>query len=118
MYSITPSDLEKISDVDVSFGTTMLLPKEKDIPEDFKDYGKNEIYFKIVNSLFYGFTPPDADIEFKDGFDPNKVLRVVRAHLASWEPKHQHKTAGVAYMLKSMCTIMPKEKFGRTLDKQ
>lgn len=107
MYSITPADIEKITEVDVSFGTKMFLPEEKDIPEDFKDYGENEMYFKIVNSLFFGTTLPNGNIEFKEGFDPSKVLRAVRAHLASWEPKHQHKTAGVAYMLKCMCTITP-----------
>lgn len=105
MYVILPSDIEKITDVDLFFGTTILLPKAEDIPVDFKEQGDDEIYFKIVNSLFYGFQLPNGNIEFKDGFEPNKVLRVVRAHLASWGPAHEHKTVGVAYMLKCMCTI-------------
>lgn len=98
---------------DVAFGTTLLLPKMEVIPDDFSENNQEDrLYFKIVNSLFYGFTPPEANVEFKDGFEPNKVLRVVRAHLASWESKHEDKILAVAYMLKCMCTIMPKEQFG------
>lgn len=107
MYSITPSDLKKITDADLSFGTTMLLPKAEDMPVDFEDRGEEEIYFKVVNSLFYGFQLPDADIEFNEGFAPDKVLRAVRAHLASCETKHEDKILAVAYMLKCMCTITP-----------
>lgn len=110
MYTITPSDLETITDVDLTFGTTKLLPKTDNIPNDFRERGDDLPYFQVVNALFSGKPLVSGDVEFKDGFDPEKVVRVVRAHLASWEPKHEHKISGVAYMLKCMCTITPSKK--------
>lgn len=110
MYTITPSDLETITDVDLAFGTTKFLPKMEDIPDDFKERGIDLPYFQIVNTLFYGSPPPDGNVEFKEGFEPEKVVRAARAHIASWKPKHEHKIIGVAYMLKCMCTLTPLKK--------
>ena len=110
MYTITPANLEMIDDVDLAFGTTKLLPKMEQIPADFEERGNDLIYFKIVNSLFYGTPLPEGNVEFKEGFEPEKVVRAARAHLASWEPNHEDKTIGVAYMLKCICTITPSKK--------
>ncbi len=33
------------------------------------------------------------------------VVRTVRAHLASFEPQHQHKIAGVAFLLSQMAIV-------------
>lgn len=110
MYIITPYDLETITDVDLAFGTTKLLPKMGDIPEDFEERGVDLLYFQIVNSLFYGLPLPEGNVEFIEGFEPgDRVLRAIRAHLASWQPKHEDKMLGVAYMLKCMCVITPKQ---------
>ena len=35
----------------------------------------------------------------KEGVDTKKALRHVKAVLGSWEPKHEHKEAGVAFLL-------------------
>lgn len=114
-YVITPSDIEKITNVEMAFGATALLPKMENIPDDFSEENKeDELYFKIVNALFYNTSLPQGNVEFKEGFEPEKVICVIRAHLASWDPKHEHKTIGVAYMLKCMCTITPINKKEQT----
>lgn len=104
-YTITPANLELIDDVDLAFGTTKLLPMLEQIPSDFKERDGDLLYFKVVNSLFYGLSLPQGNVEFKEGFEPEKVVRAVRAHLASWEPKHEHKMTCVAYMLKCMAEL-------------
>lgn len=109
-YTIMPADLDAITDVEVAFGTTKLLPKMEQIPADFKERGDDLIYFQIVNSLFCGTPLPKGNVVFNEGFEQGKVVRAARAHIASWEPKHEHKTIGVAYMLKCMCTITPSKK--------
>lgn len=105
VYAITPEDTKKIDDVDVAFGTTKLLPKMEDIPKEFIINGGNE-YTKLAEKVFYG-SPLSGSILFRDGFDQKLFVRTVRAHLASFEPKHEHKIAGVGYMISKMATITP-----------
>ena len=106
-YSITPADVASITDLEIAFGTTRLPPEVEAIPAEFKSQCGN-IYTRITDSIFMGTDMPQGEIVMKDGFDPETVNRCVRAHICSWSPKHEHKIAGVGYMISMMMTIVEK----------
>lgn len=95
-YTVTPADMASISDAEVTFGTMRLLPAWQDIPQDF---GRGNRYTELASALFNGSELPNWEIEMKEGFDPQVLNRAVRAHLQSFGPKHEHKIAGVGYMI-------------------
>jgi len=108
-YTITPADFASITDVEMAFSTDRLLPSWDDIPQEFKD---GNAYTNLVDALFAGVTLPDGNIEMKPGFTPEALNRAVRAHLQSFGPKHEHKVAGVAFMIASSCTFEPAQARG------
>lgn len=95
-YTITPEDMSSISDLDMAFSTERLLPAWEDIPADFRN---GNLYTRLAESIFYGLELPVCKIEMKEGFAPLALNRAVRAHLQSFGPKHEHKIAGVGYMI-------------------
>ena len=101
-YTLTPEQLESITPAEMAFSTTRLLPELKDIPKEFLT---GNVYTRLVNALFYGRPLPEGDIEMREGFSSEALNRAVRAHLQSWSPKHEHKMAGVAYMVSCACTL-------------
>ena len=103
--NITCEVLKQINDVEIAFGTTKLLPSQEEIPKEF--YTGND-YSKFVDAYFYGRELPTGSIEFKPGFSMDSmpdVRRVLTSHLRSFEPKHEHKLAGVAFLLSQIMTI-------------
>jgi hypothetical protein len=113
-YGITQADIDSITDLDVAFATTRCLPKEEEIPEAFRgayrgDY-KSNIYVALVDALFCGEPVPQAAMQFHAGFEktgenPKLLQRFTMAHLRSFEPSHEHKISGIAYMLSLVVTI-------------
>lgn len=95
-YAITPADMASITDPEMAFSTDRLLPALSDIPPEF--FAGN-IYTELVSAIFFGLELPEMEMELKDGFDPQALNRAVRAHLQSWGPRHQHKIAGVGFMI-------------------
>jgi hypothetical protein len=87
--------------VDVSFGATgedltrLMIPYE-DIPKEFTN--QNNKFVIIVNKWFFDGLR-DADTTPKDGIDVKNALNHLRAIMASFEPKHEHKVACIAYLL-------------------
>ncbi len=104
--TITPPrvDAEPITDLELAFGTTRLLPPPEAIPEAF---WRGNAYTQLAEALFYGLPLAPLLIEFKPGFDADQMQRIVRSHLASFEPKHEHKIAGVGYLISQMATLTP-----------
>lgn len=93
--------IQEISDVMLVFPTDVskLLPPWDDIPEDFKrERGDAKKWIALVNTWFFSGLK-NLRLAPKDGVDQNKALRHVKACLGSFEPPHEHKTAGVAYLL-------------------
>lgn len=105
-YKLTRDALNTITDVEMAFGTTKLLPPNETVPEEFK---RGNVYTVLVDCLFAGKPVPNGEIEFREGFDdpeaPKLLNRVVSAHLRSWEPKHEHKIAGLGYLISLACEI-------------
>lgn len=96
-------EVPEVSAADIAFPTTPPgLPPWDDIPEDFRDnwHRDNHPWCRIPSKWFYqGGGLSDFGLTPKDGIDGDKAMRAIRCCLGSWEPQHQHKIAGVAYML-------------------
>lgn len=88
-----------VSDVHLAFGGNIseLLPHWNDIPDEFK-HGNNE-WCRIVSDWFFGGIPKGTEFTCKDGIDGKLALRHLRAVLCSFEPKHEHKEAGCAFLM-------------------
>lgn len=93
-------EIPSLTDPDVIFGNIKHLPKYDTLPEDFKHRSGNR-YVDFVSKWFSnGCTKEDIDLlTAKSGIDKNKALRAIKSVLASFEPKHEHKEAGAAYLL-------------------
>lgn len=106
-YTLEAANLLSITDLEAAFGTTRLLPAWDAIPAPFKHHND---YSRIAEAIFQGNPVPDMNIAFNAGFSSPDVLpalhKCVRAHLISFEPKHQHKIAGVAFMMSQVFTIV------------
>lgn len=93
--------LQDVSAADLAFPARVehLMPKYADIPDDFKR-GRtkwNELFSKWFYSGVKGLQfvrKPGVDDETTE-----KALRQIRCVMRSYEPKHEHKEAAVAYML-------------------
>lgn len=85
-----------VDDLDVVFGgkAMQILPKYDEIPDEFKSW--NNKYNKWASGWFLSDLKeiPEA----VDGVDQNLAMRNLACVLKSFEPKHEHKTAGVAYL--------------------
>ena len=88
---------QDISDIEVAFGTTKLLPKRSEVPEEFDFMGGSKWNKLFTDMFFVGLE--DLDLVPKEGVDPDAAFKCVRAHMGSWEPKHEDKEAGVAFMM-------------------
>lgn len=86
----------EVSQVDMAFGAagnlSKYLPDMKEIPENI-----DRKWMKLTSKWF--FRGLNGDFVPKDGIDKNVALRHLKTILGSFEPKHQHKEAGVAYLM-------------------
>lgn len=87
-----------VSDAEVAFPTTVdhLMPSYADVPSEFKSNSNK--FVKLVMTWFYSGLEKKI-LREKNGIDRNAAFRHLRAIMGSWEPKHEHKMAGVAYLL-------------------
>lgn len=95
-YKITSKELDNLNDEGITFGTTKLLPAISQIPQEFKD-GHTK-WNKLFNDWFFNGLS-ELTVIPKENIDKSKALAVISAHMKSWEPKHEHKEAGIAYMM-------------------
>lgn len=90
--------VQEVNGLELAFGGDMkkLLPSYNEIPDEFKN-DRNK-WVKVVSDwFFYGLK--NAQWKPKEGIDTQKALRHVKAIMGSWEPNHEHKEAGCAYLL-------------------
>lgn len=85
-----------ISRADVAFGgkVDQILPAWKDIPDEFKN-GRSPWVEWQSDWFFKGL---DRYPVAKDGIDLDMAMSNLAAIQGSWDPKHEHKQAGVAYL--------------------
>ena len=82
----------------VAFGTTDFLPEYTEELQAWVSKPENRKYEKLADSIFAGI-PAKGSIELRDGVEKEKAGYFIRAHLNSFVPKHEHKTAGVAFLI-------------------
>lgn len=98
--TMTTITIPAVTDAAIAFGTTDGLPKYETVPEEFKQSNEtkwNDLFNKIFfghwgNKKLTGFKP-------KEGVNPELAWRHIQALLRSWESKHEHKEAGVSYLM-------------------
>lgn len=100
--------IPEVKKIDIVFGNISWLPKWEEIPEQFKNGSTFENNF-VSKWFFNGLSEDDiAKLQPKEGVDKNKALLACSACLKSFEPKHEHKEAGVAYLLNQWFVIKDK----------
>jgi len=86
----------ELTQADVIFGNIKHMPSYDSVPDEFKK-GHNP-YCRMVSKWFYSGLNSD-DLIVKEGIDKTKALAALRAIIGSFEPKHEHKEAGAAYLM-------------------
>ncbi len=87
-----------VSDVDMTFPASVkhMMPKWEEIPEEFKrGHGK----WNDLMSDWFDRGLKSLSVTPKEGIDQNKAIRHLSCILRSFEPKHEHKEAAVAYLM-------------------
>ena len=87
--------------LDMALGNISHLPAWELIPKEFKDRNRHTPWNDFISKWFFvGLKPEDVStLKPKEGIDKNKALAAIKAILASWDPKHEHKEAGAAYLM-------------------
>lgn len=86
---------------ELAFGGDMqkLLPPLADIPVEFKDRGNGTKWNAIQRKWFFEGLPAGTRFVPKEGVDEQAALRHLGAIQRSWAPKHEHKEAGVSWLM-------------------
>lgn len=93
---------QKVTDVELAFPARVvgtLLPETSDIPEEFHFLNRSNSWIELVGRWFFQGLPKDVQFYAREGISAEDAYRHVRACLGSFEPKHEHKVAGCAYLL-------------------
>lgn len=96
----------ELSYSDEAFGPkdiSTILPKWEEIPEDFKSnngFGRGEAkkYIKWVDDWFFRGVKI-INIVMKNGMNQKVAFRHLGSIMRSFDLKHEHKTAGVAWLM-------------------
>ena len=91
-----PQNVDRLS---VVLGGNMeqLLPAYSTVPDEFKrDSNK---WVQIFHKWFFSGLPKGTRFTMKPGIEADQAIAHLKAIMASFQPKHEHKTAGVAYLM-------------------
>lgn len=88
-----------VSDLELAFGGDMskLMPPYVDIPAQFKK-PRGTKWNELASDWFFSGVK-NLQLTPREGVDKQKALRHIAAILRSFQPKHEHKEASVAYLL-------------------
>lgn len=93
---------QAITNLDLGFGVKDMsgfLPAWEEIPEDFRnERGEAKKWTELVSHMLCKGLE-NITTKVKPGIDSRIAIRHCSMILHSWEPKHEHKIAGVAYLL-------------------
>lgn len=88
-----------VTDLEIAFPVSVrhLIPPYEEIPSEFKKVNGtkwnqlfNEWFFDGVSSL---------RLKPKDGINKSDAMRHIKCIMGSFQPKHEHKEAAVAYLM-------------------
>jgi hypothetical protein len=95
--------IHEVSDAELAFGgrdLDKLMPPESEIPEDYPDRLK---WTRFFNRVFMQGAVGTRLLP-REGVNPNKALRHLRAVMVSFDPKHEHKEAACAWLFSQWFT--------------
>jgi hypothetical protein len=94
MYPVT-----KVTDADVAFPARVehLMPEYNELVDKRKD-PEHQRLEKIAQLLFFKGGKTDHWVA-KEGIDKHDAVRQIFCVLGSFQPKHEHKIAAVAFLL-------------------
>lgn len=90
----------EVDDVTMAFPASVIgkyLPPIEEIPERFKRHDATDMH-RLVSRWFYEGLIGSTSFDLREGVDKRLALRHLAACLGSFEPKHEHKEAGCAYL--------------------
>lgn len=92
--------VQDVDDVTLAFPADVshLMPKWQDIPEDFRTPNSRTEWNRLVNAWFFRGLK-SITVKPRPAVDVNKAMRHLMAIMHSFEPKHEHKEAAVAYLM-------------------
>ena len=103
--------IPEVTDVDIAFpATPHALPAWEDIPEDFREnwHRSDHPWCRIPAKWFYeGGSYDEFGLTPKEDVDFNQAARAIKNCLGSFQPSHEHKMAGVAYLLSEWFDMSP-----------
>lgn len=88
-----------VTDLDIAFAGNVIgkvLPPRSEIPEEYRK-SSNPACQLAATWFFSGLK--DATFAARDGISTTMAMRQIKACLGSFEPQHEDKEAGVAYLL-------------------
>lgn len=100
----------EVSDADIAFPAhvTHLMPSYEELRKENIDKKWERLF---CDWFYMGLS--ELNLELKDGIDKRKALRHIKTIMGSYEPKHEHKTLGVAFLMQQFfkdATWKPLEK--------
>ena len=96
--------IHEVSQIELAFPASVLqfMPKWEDIPDEFKDRNTKEC--RLASDWFFcGLSELNGSP--REGVDAEKALKHIQMVLGSFEPKHEHKEAAVAFLLREWFEI-------------
>ena len=75
-----------------------LMPEHNDIPKEFRDWNSRNKWLKFQEHWFFYGLNEDFETYPKAGIDPEKAFRHLKTIQGSYQPKHEHKAAAVAFL--------------------
>jgi hypothetical protein len=85
-----------------------LMPTYEEIPKEFKNFNTRGGWVSWQMKWFFEGLKKEEVPNAKEGIDCNEAMRHLAAIQGSFEPKHEHKAAAVAYLASLWFEEVPK----------
>lgn len=98
--SLVEPPVPDVTGLDLAFGNIKHMPRYETVPDEFKVWRGNP-YVDLVSKWFFDGLKRDdiARLVPRPGVEKGRALAAIRAIICSFEPQHEHKEAGAAYLL-------------------
>lgn len=92
---------QAVSDVLHAFPANLggLMPPWESIPEQFRSLNSRTEWNRFVSSWFFTGWPTGRLLYARPDVDPEAAFRHLETIMRSFEPKHEHKEAAVAWLM-------------------